>query len=1146
MKGFRAAVLSAGAVFAIVSAGLAQSVTTTGTLTTYAGPPLPYSGTAAITQAIDDPRAVISDHAGGFYVACSFQNRVYRVASNGILTVIAGTGSPGFDGDGGPAISARIENPTGLAVDSSGNLFIADDKNNRIRKVTLGGIINTIAGGGPDVTDGGPATSASLSDPRGVAVDRSGNVLIADAGHARIRSVTPDGVIHTIAGTGLSGFSGDGGPATSARISPANLVVDPNGNIVIADSGNFRIRKITTDGVINTVAGTGIAGVSADGIPATASWLAYPYGVAVDRAGNIFIAETGAFRIRKVTPAGTITTVAGTGCCGSGGDGGPATAAQLAGDGLMGVLGPWGVDVDDAGNLFIADTGSNRVRKVTPDGVINTAAGNGVLECCGFSGEGVLATSAQLRFPTTLALDTLGNLLFADAGNSRIRKVTPAGIISTVAGTGISMGASTPSGFSGDGGPAVNAELGNGLGVAADSFGNVYIADSSNQRVRKVTPDGVIRTIAGNGYAGFSGDGADPLSAQLNFPSGVAADAIGNVFVADSNNNRIRKISGGRISTVAGPGADGFDGDGGPATAARLSRPTNLFLDDFGNLFILEGYRVRKVTPDGMISTVGAFGNWTAVALDHTGNLFLAEGESNRVQKVTPDGSMSIVAGGGTDLREGVPATSAQLFRPFGVAIDRTGNLFIADSQNNRIRKVTFTQQAAFSMVDRGGVSLQSSGTLPSTVAGYASVQPADGSTTPAGLAIFGSRQNGVLVSEASVPASALIPSGRIYAEINGPVNTGLAIANPNSQPATVSFYFTDSRGTFGNGSVTIPANGQIAKFLNETPFNGPSPLSGTFTFNSSIPVAVVALRGLTNERSEFLITTLPVADLNPTATGGALTFSHIADGGGWTTQIILVNPTDTTLTGTLQFVDQGGQGVTLSGQANATLAYSLAPRTPQKFQTAGTGSAIQAGSVRLIADANTTLPSGVAVFSYRNNGITVTEAGVSAMAAGTAFRLYAESSESIRTGIAVANNAAQTATATLELSRLDGSSTGLTATMTVPGNGQRAVFLDEMLALASLPAPFRGILRVSSSSSISVVGLRVRDNERHDVLITTTPPFNETAAPVRTPLYFPHIADSGGFTTQFILFSSRPGQVASGTLSLFNQAGGAWNASLQ
>jgi hypothetical protein len=670
--------------------GFAQS----GIITTYAGPALPVNGTQAITQAIDYTTSVAPDGAGGFYVASMFQNRVYRVTADGRLSLVAGTYGQGYSGDGGPATSAQLNYPRGVAVDTAGNLFIADSGNSRVRKVTPGGVISTVAGNGTRgfSGNGGPATLATLSLPEAVAVDTAGNLFIADSGNNRVRKVTPGGVISTVAGNGTQAFSSEGGPATSAQLwNPTGVAVDAAGNLFIADSGNNRVRKVTSGGVISTVAGNGTLGFSGDGGPATSAQLTSPYDLAVDTAGNLFIADERNNRVRKVTPGGVISTVAGNGTGGFSGDGGPATSAELNI--------PYGVAVDTGGNLFIADTFNNRIRKVTPGGVINTVAGNGTQ---GFSGDGGPATSAQLHLPTGVAVDTAGNLFIADRNNHRIRKVTPSGVISTVAGNGTG-------GFSGDGGPATSAQLNYPTGVAVDTAGNLFIADSSNSRVRKVTSSGVISTVAGNGTQGFSGDGGPATSAQLLNPTGVAVDTAGNLFIA-SFNNRVRKVTpAGGISTVAGNGIAGSGGDGGPATSAQLNAPSGVAVDTAGNLFIADSgnSRVRKVTSSGVISTVAGNGTQgfsgdggpatsaqlnapSGVAVDTAGNLFIAS-FNNCVRKVTPSGVISTVAGNGIGgfSGDGGPATSAQLNAPSGVAVDTAGNLFIADERNNRIRKVT-------------------------------------------------------------------------------------------------------------------------------------------------------------------------------------------------------------------------------------------------------------------------------------------------------------------------------------------------------------------------------------------------------------------------------------------------------------------------
>jgi sugar lactone lactonase YvrE len=689
--------------------GFAQS----GIITTYAGPGLPTNSPSALGQAIGAPSALAADGAGGYYVASGSQNMVYHVTASGRLSVTAGTGSPGFSGDGGPAISAQLFLPGGLAVDASGNLFIADSGNNRVRKVTPGGVISTIAGTGPAdfFNDNMPAVEADLNYPLGLLFDPAGNLYIADTGNDRIRKVTTQGIISTIVGTGAFGFAGDEALADVAVIArPTSMAIDGVGNLYIADSANQRIREITVDGNINTIVGNGTRGFSGDGGEALSAELNNPVAVAVDNSNNVYIADSYNYRIRKVTPgsittsisngaitttvtSGTITTIAGSGVAGFSGDGGPALSAELS-------L-PVALMLDATNDLYVADYVNQRVREVTSDRSISTVAG---APTEGFSGDGSQAATALLHLPTSVAVDAVGNLYIADSSNHRIRKVATSGVMSTVAGTGVP-------GYSGDGGPATSALLNGPVGVALDASGNLFIADYVSQRVRKVTPGGVITTIAGNGSQGYNGDGGPATSAQLNEPWGLAVDASGDVFIADVINQRVRMVTpAGVISTVAGMGAPGFAGDGGPATNAQLQFPSGVAVDRHGDLFIADSGNnsVREVTPDGMINTFAGsdfqgFGgdggpatsadlyDPTGVAVDSSGDLFVVDHNNNCIRKVTPNGIINTVVG--TESAgfsgDGGPALSATLNAPMGMAVDTSGDLFIADYGNDRIRKVT-------------------------------------------------------------------------------------------------------------------------------------------------------------------------------------------------------------------------------------------------------------------------------------------------------------------------------------------------------------------------------------------------------------------------------------------------------------------------
>ena len=563
-------------------------------------------GGPAVAARLYLPTGVALDGAGNLYIAERGNSRIRKVDAAGVITTVAGDETIGYGGDGGPATAAQLYYPDGVAVDGAGNLYIADRVNDRIRKVDAAGVISTVAGSGTNgfSGDGGAAVAAQLNFPSGVALDGAGNLYIADTFNNRIRKVDAAGVISTVAGTGRGGYGGDGGPATAAQLGgPEGVAVDGAGNLYIADSDNHRIRKVDAGGVISTVAGREEIG---DGGAATGAQLYAPGGVAVDGYDNLYIADVDHNRIRKVDAGtGVISTVAGDGTEGFGGDGGAATAAQLRN--------PFGVAVDGAGNLYIADTFNHRIRRVNSAGAITTVAGYGPTGegGGGFGGDGGPAAAARLSFPVGVAVDGAGNLYIADAFNHRIRRVNSAGAITTVAGygpTGVGGG-----GYGGDGGPAAAARLSLPYGVAPDGAGNLYIADALNHRIRKVDAAGVISTVAGSGEGGFGeggfgGDGGPAVAAQLSGPLGVALDGAGNLYIADADNHRIRKVdAAGVITTVAGygptgEGEGGFGGDGGPAAAARLDTPFDVALDGAGNLYIADtnNNRIRRLTPAAM------------------------------------------------------------------------------------------------------------------------------------------------------------------------------------------------------------------------------------------------------------------------------------------------------------------------------------------------------------------------------------------------------------------------------------------------------------------------------------------------------------------------------------------------------------------
>jgi trimeric autotransporter adhesin len=643
---------ASNAVFKL-TAGTVTLVAGTGR-TGYAGD----GGPAALAQ-FNNPQGIAVDHAGNIYVADTGNSLIRIITPDGNINLFAGNvvfGVPvaGWAGDLGPAVGAELDLPVGLALDSTGDLYIADSANNAIREV-VAGTISTIAGLGPTAPgffgDTTAAVGANLNGPLDVALDASNNIYIADTNNANVREITAStGIINSIAGstaivsgvfTLAYGYSGDGGTAILATLAgPAGVAVDSAGNLYIATYADNRIRVVNSKGIISTFAGNSASGFTGDGGPALNAQLSAPRGICLDSSANLYFADRWNNRIRKIAAGvvgGTITTIAGSGQGNYGGDGGAAVSAQFSD--------PSGAAVDNAGNVYISDLLNNRVRVVSPNGTINTYAGNGV---AGFAGDGGAATSAQLNQPAGLAVDSSGNLYIADSNNSVIRKVTPQGTISTVAGVGGTEG------YSGDGGAATKATLMAPLGVALDSSGNLYIADYYGW-IREVNAaTGVISTIAGNGTNGYTGDGGSATSAQFYNPVAVAVDSAGNVYVADSNNGAVRMVSNGIITTIGGNGTLSYTGDGGPAALAQFS-------------------------------------SISGIAVDAQGNIYVADTSNDVIRLFPLGGNVSTIAGNGTQgyTGDGGPATVAELNNPKAVAVTPSGNVYFTDTGNNSARLLT-------------------------------------------------------------------------------------------------------------------------------------------------------------------------------------------------------------------------------------------------------------------------------------------------------------------------------------------------------------------------------------------------------------------------------------------------------------------------
>jgi len=657
------------------------------TIQTLAGGGLP-ENIAATSAALGRVTWVAVDAAGNVFFTLPDYFVVLRLdAVTGLLTRVAGNGTPGSKGDNGPAAGAQLLSPGALALDANGNLYIAD--NNRVRLV-YDGYITTVAGGGSaSPGDNGPATGAQLNTLGGIALDSSHNLYIADAGSNVVREVLLDGTITTVAGSYVRGYNGDNISATIAQLNiPEGIAVDNTGILYIADSGNGRVRKVA-GGMINTAGAV----------------LTHPQGVAVDSSGNVYVSDSGSGRVLDIRK-GVNVWFAGDGASGFFGDGMPAVNT--------GLFSPRGIALGPSGNLYIADTNNYRVRMVSK-GIMSTVAGGG--DTVGDNGP---AVSAWLDYPAGVSVDASGNLYVMDSDNHRLRRVSN-GIIATVAGTGAS-------GCAGDGGPATAAQLGSlpqfalfgdPQGVAADSSGNIYFTDSTCGRVRKVSA-GTINTVAGDGKTGASGDNGPASGALLSAPQGIAADLSGNLYIADSGNNSVRKVSNGVISTVAG-------------IAGQLQSPSAVAVDSAGNLYIADEGNHRVVEVAGGVQTTVAGGGSgcddcpatsaflngpEAIAVDLAGNLYILETQGHVVRKVS-GGVITTIAGNGTPgfSGDGGAAANAQLWYPQGLALDAAGEVYIADTLNQRVRVLTPAGASCAYTVDApASPAAASGGSLTATI----------------------------------------------------------------------------------------------------------------------------------------------------------------------------------------------------------------------------------------------------------------------------------------------------------------------------------------------------------------------------------------------------------------------------------------------
>jgi hypothetical protein len=635
--------------------------------------------------------------------------------------------------------AARLAWPVGVAVDGAGNLYVADTDNSTIREISPAGVVTTIAGvAGQEGSGDGSGSSARFDYPQGVGVDTAGNVFVADSGNETIRKLTPTTsagattwAVTTIAGAAGQAGIADGAGRVARFDSPQGMAVDGEGNLFVADTENCTIRKVTptmangiTTWVVSTIAGTPTPNTDeytfADGTGSAARFC-LPQSLAVDRAGNVYVADTDFYSVREITPTVVsgvttwdVTTIAGT-------RGAPPKYSWA------GFSEPWGLAVDGAGNVYVSYTAGDVISKITPtvfDGqtswAVSLVAGTYPIRPGAYGGNADGAGSAaRFDFPRGLAVDGNGNVYVADTENSTIRKITPTGMSGATTWVVTTM-AGTPSIGSADGAGST-ARFYEPASVAVDNAGHVYVADSENDTIRKISQGGMVGTMAGSvGQAG-SADGAGG-AAQFDDPEGVAADEAGNVYVADTENDTIREVSpGGSVTTIAGAAGQYGSADG-TGSAARFDDPIDVAVDGAGNLYVadLANSTIRKIAPAAVngttawavttiAGTAGQYGGEDGtgsaasfnfpygVAVDGAGNVYVADTSNSTIRKITPtvmDGkttwTVTTMAGtaGQTGATDGTGA-AATFNNPEGVAVDGLGNVYVVDSGNHTIREIT-------------------------------------------------------------------------------------------------------------------------------------------------------------------------------------------------------------------------------------------------------------------------------------------------------------------------------------------------------------------------------------------------------------------------------------------------------------------------
>lgn len=612
---------------------------------------------------------------------------IFSTAKKPALRLFAGN-LAGAGTEDGTGAAAWFHGPKGIAVDANRNVFVADTENHTIRKISSAGVVTTLAGmagvaGSVDST----GTSARFNTPTAIAIDSSGNLWVADTINSSIRKISPTGAVTTLAGS-ASAFPGsvDATTARDARFNlPQGISVDGAGNVFVADTGNNTIRKIDVSGRVTTVAGAAGEADSVNGSGVGARF-SQPQGIAVDADGNLFVADTANHTVRKIDPLGEVTTLAGV--------------ATLAG-----TVDGFGSDARfnrptslflSAGFVYVAEADGHLLRKMALDGTVTTLAGN-----AGLPGN-VNGDVAEARFnrPHAVAVAADGATIYvADTGNDVIRKIDSGGIVTALAGSAGLAGSSDGTGAA--------ARFNRAFGLATDSAGDVFVSDFGNQTIRKIAPTGVVTTLAGSAAEKGSADGTG-AQAKFSGPQGIASDANGNVFVADSANSTIRKVSPTGVATTFAGTAGSEGAADGSGIAARFGQAQGVATDASGNVYVADSYNhaIRKITAGGIVTTLaGAAGVQGSVdakgtsalfsfpqglAVDSAGSVYVADSGNHVIRKITASGDVSTLAGSAGD--EGSvdgQGVDARFSWPQTVVVDAVGNIYVADTGNHTIRKIT-------------------------------------------------------------------------------------------------------------------------------------------------------------------------------------------------------------------------------------------------------------------------------------------------------------------------------------------------------------------------------------------------------------------------------------------------------------------------